>query len=105
MPPRNGTSNAEIRLERKIPNGKLLKCRSTIENGRISGIKFFGDFFLHPEESIEEMEKELLGKERDEGRATILDLLNRPGVEMAGISPDDFADMFSEVFDMAGSGE
>ena len=45
----------------KIPNGKLLKISLNYDenNNTITQISIMGDFFAHPEESIELMESEL----------------------------------------------
>ena len=45
----------------KVPNGKLLKIFLEDAGGKIVSIKITGDFFLHPEENIEKMEKALVG--------------------------------------------
>ncbi len=47
----------------KVPGGKLLRVRFVLEEEKIASIRFTGDFFLHPEESIEELEEKLRGVE------------------------------------------
>ena len=47
----------------KVPNGKLLKVFLEYEGEKINKIKITGDFFIHPEETIDELEKELAGIE------------------------------------------
>ncbi len=44
-----------------MPNGKLLKIFLEEKNGKIDDIKITGDFFSHPEEHIELLEKSLKG--------------------------------------------
>ncbi|MDO8428911.1 MAG: hypothetical protein Q7S92_06910 [Candidatus Diapherotrites archaeon] len=44
----------------KVENGKLVKIKVDFDE-RINSIQILGDFFLHPEESIFEMEKQLKG--------------------------------------------
>ncbi len=46
----------------KVPGGKLLKIFLEYDN-KIRKIKITGDFFMHPEESLEKLEKELVGLE------------------------------------------
>ena len=46
----------------KVPNGKLLKVTVEFHEGRIENVRVTGDFFIHPEESIEELETALKGK-------------------------------------------
>lgn len=50
----------------KVPNGKLLKIFLEDAGGKIVSIKITGDFFMHPEENIEKMEKVLAGAQLDE---------------------------------------
>lgn len=47
----------------KVPNGKLLKIFLEDSDSRIVSLKITGDFFVHPEENIEILEKELVGAE------------------------------------------
>jgi len=46
----------------KAPGGKLLKI-SLDFNSKINSIRIVGDFFVHPETWIEELEKELVNTE------------------------------------------
>lgn len=57
----------------KVPGGKLLKIFLEY-NGKINKIKITGDFFLHPEESLEQLEKELIGLKLD--KDLLLDKIN-----------------------------
>ena len=51
----------------KVPGGKLLKVTCETENKMIQSVKISGDFFLHPEESIVILEKNLAGASIDKG--------------------------------------
>ena len=46
----------------KVPGGKLIKISLVEDNGRIQDLKITGDFFLHPEDFIESLERALIGK-------------------------------------------
>ncbi|MFH1255888.1 MAG: lipoate protein ligase C-terminal domain-containing protein [Candidatus Diapherotrites archaeon] len=50
----------------KVPNGKLLKIALQSDDGKISSVKITGDFFLHPENGIELIEKALAEKGLEE---------------------------------------
>ena len=50
----------------KVPDGKLVKVKLWISSGKISEIKILGDFFLHPEETLQELEDSLIGSVADE---------------------------------------
>lgn len=45
----------------KVPNGKLLKVTVEFEGNVIEKVQIKGDFFIHPEESIDELETTLKG--------------------------------------------
>lgn len=47
----------------KVPNGKLLKVTLVIDGERIDKVQIRGDFFMHPEESLDELETALKGRE------------------------------------------
>ena len=55
------------KFELKVPEGKLLKVTCETENKVIKSVKISGDFFLHPEESIVILEKNLVGATIDRG--------------------------------------
>ena len=50
----------------KIPGGKLVKVKLDTSSGKISDVKILGDFFLHPEETLQRIEELLLGSTADE---------------------------------------
>jgi lipoate-protein ligase A len=45
----------------KVPDGKLIKVKLWVSSGKISDIKILGDFFLHPEETLQKLEDSLVG--------------------------------------------
>lgn len=49
----------------KVPGGKLLRVRLALDESRtppvIQSISLTGDFFMHPEEAIEDLEARLVG--------------------------------------------
>ncbi len=47
------------RAEYKVPGGKLLAAELGVEGGRLVGVKITGDFFMHPETAIIDLEKAL----------------------------------------------
>ncbi len=71
----------------KVPNGKLLKIFLEEAEGKIVTLKITGDFFVYPEESIEELEKALLGVMRDEAslKAAIATFLEKKHPTLFGV--------------------
>ena len=47
----------------KVPNGKMLKVSVEFEGKRIEKVVIKGDFFIHPEESLDNLEMALKGME------------------------------------------
>ena len=82
----NGTS--EGRADYKVPGGKLIRVRVAHRNRIIEKVRFNGDFFVHPEEAMEELEDMLSGKDVDEACAIMDDFLSK--IELAGAGPEDF---------------
>ena len=45
----------------KVVGGKLVSIEVSAEDNVVSGVKITGDFFLHPEERISDLESSLVG--------------------------------------------
>lgn len=44
------------RAEYKVPGGKLLVAETEVNDGVLTTVKVMGDFFMHPEEAINDLE-------------------------------------------------
>ena len=85
------------KAEYKVAGGKLVRVQLVKKEGRIEKLKITGDFFLHPEELIEDLEKALVGQplnlsDLDE---FIGAFIKRRGATLLGASPEDFAKCIS----------
>lgn len=82
-----------FRAEYKAEGGKLIKVQLSIKDDKISYIKITGDFFMHPEELIEELEKALIGCTLNEAEITdsIKRFIDEKEVILLGANPNDFA--------------
>ncbi len=73
----------------KVPNGKLLKVTVTFEDEKIKMVRIRGDFFIHPEESLDDLETALKGM--DYSRKNIGNTVDRffktRGLVAFGITP------------------
>jgi lipoate-protein ligase A len=73
----------------KVPNGKLLKVTVEFQERRIEKVAIKGDFFIHPEESLDELEIRLRGVEYE--RKAISDIVGqyfeKEGLIAFGITP------------------
>lgn len=84
----------------KVKEGKVVKveieCNELIRNVRITG-----DFFIHPEDILDEIEKSIIGLERSASIETITsNIRNRIAdrdVQMIGIGPESIALLISEA--------
>ena len=81
------------RAEYKIAGGKLVRVQLVTKVGEIEEIRITGDFFLHPEELIEELEKTLVGQPLSETDLAefIRKFLKAREATLFGVSPEDFA--------------
>ncbi len=82
-------------FDRKVPNGKFIRIRVELETGnppKLVSVRVYGDFFMHPEKLIEDIEASLLGSGGDAERAKVQlhDLFGSPGVSVFGAGPEDF---------------
>ena len=89
-----------FQAKQKVKEGKVVKveieCNELIRNIRITG-----DFFIHPEDILDEIEKSIIGLERSANIETITsNIRNRIAdrdVRMIGISPESIALLVSEA--------
>lgn len=81
------------RAEYKVEGGKLVKAQVVTEKNKIQKVKITGDFFIYPEEFLEELEDTLVGSMLDESGLTKLieDVAEKRNATLLGVSPKDFA--------------
>jgi lipoate-protein ligase A len=75
----------------KIPGGKLVKVKLWVDSERIERVTILGDFFLHPEETIESLETSLVGIELDTEalQKAIADVMNESEATLIGATHED----------------
>jgi len=90
-----------MRWEEKIPGGKLVCVEVSADGERVGKVRISGDFFLHPEEKIEEMERSLEGLPISSGEVEIRTKLEAAlgNAALVGVSPEDLARMFRKAVD------
>ncbi|MFW9846383.1 MAG: lipoate protein ligase C-terminal domain-containing protein [Candidatus Thorarchaeota archaeon] len=83
----------------KVPGGKLIKIDVRIKDATIEAITILGDFFLHPEEVLDELEEGLRGVQLSESHITksIQDVLDRNECTLIGAAASDFAQAIIEA--------
>jgi len=82
------------RGEYKTPGGKLIAVEFAVADGRLRDVMVTGDFFLYPEEALEDLMACLEGMPVELTEAAIADRVRPalpPGTELLGSSPEAIA--------------
>jgi lipoate-protein ligase A len=95
MPTQPGPISADARSgDYKAIGGKLLRVRMTVTADNpplIQTIRITGDFFMHPEEAIEDLEQLLTGAPLDEAALCArVQMFFDEDVQVVGADVDDF---------------
>lgn len=80
--------------EYKVPGGKLVKVDFTVTDDALRGVVVSGDFFLYPEETLEDIRASLEGTPSATDEPGIADRIRRridPAAELLGTSPEAIA--------------
>ena len=80
-----------MRGEYKVPGGKLVAVDVEVEAGRLARVSLSGDFFLEPDDALEDIDRALTGMPETATVAQLADAVRRSlhdGVTMIGFSPD-----------------
>lgn len=77
--------------EFKVQDGKLVEAKVEIFKGKVKSVRITGDFYMHPEEEIEELEKSLLGKSLENINDEIHKFFKEKNITLVGVKPEDFA--------------
>jgi lipoate-protein ligase A len=86
-----------MRIEQKVPGGKMVGIDVEINDGKIEQIKITGDFFLHPEKTIALIEEALLGHSIDEVGELVSRVLSENEAQLIGVTPQDIEEMLRKV--------
>jgi lipoate-protein ligase A len=96
----NLKSNMISNASQKVKEGKVVKVEVEYDEV-IRKIKITGDFFLHPEEILEKIEKSTLGLNKDTSMEAIASKIQRivkaHDAQMIGISPESMAAVIKEA--------
>lgn len=80
-------------VTRKVPGGKLLRLKASVEKGKLVKPQLSGDFFLMPSDKLVALEKALDGcSVNDKKIATMLaSVIAKETITLVGISAEDIA--------------
>ena len=91
----------------KVPGGKLLRIKVEFnpEDSIIENVEMHGDFFIHPEEFVEDIEQLLVNLDQKDSEQSISAALQRlvedGGAELVGITPESIARTFKTALSNA----
>jgi len=80
---------------KRVAGGKTLKVDVRVCNSVVEDVVISGDFFAHPEEAVEEMERALRGRALREAPSVIDSFKGL--VELVGASLEDLKSLFEEL--------
>lgn len=88
------------RARKKVKEGKVIKVEVEYDEV-IKNIRITGDFFLHPEDILNKIEKSIIGLNKTVNEEAIASNINRiiaaEDVQMIGISPESIAGLVKEA--------
>lgn len=91
--------------EYKVPGGKLVKVDFEIADGRLRDVVISGDFFLYPEEALDDLRSGLEGLQAGSDQNTIAASVRdqvRPGTDLIGTSPEAIAGAVWQALEQGG---
>ncbi len=84
--------------ERKVEGGKLLRIKVDVQENLIKNVSIEGDFFAHPENTIEQIEQELTNKEIDSDLEKIVqEIIDKNNAELVGVTAKDINEVILEA--------
>ncbi len=89
-----------LRSEYKVKGGKMIKVSLDVEEGTIKNALIAGDFFLYPEEAIEQIERSLKGVSADSSdlERVLADAVMEAGAQLLGVAVEDIASAVKLAF-------
>ncbi len=93
-----------VKAEEKIAGGKLVCVEVVAEEDKVAMVRITGDFFLHPEEAIEGLERCLQGSQLSISEAQARKMLEQGlgNAQLIGVSCADLARLFRKAVNSDG---
>jgi hypothetical protein len=85
--------------EYKVPDGKLLAVEVDERDGELLNVKISGDFFMHPETAIIDLEKMLCNSSLNELEELVKRFFYINKVTLFGVEPIDFIKVIKKAID------
>ncbi len=95
----NGVDGTTMKqdIDYKVPNGKLLRLEVDMKKDSIKSIKISGDFFVHPETAITQIEKMLEGKSRDDVTDVVNKFIEENHIKLVGFNAVDLTNALRTI--------
>lgn len=84
-------------IDYKVPGGKLIRMDIEIDKGMIKDIEITGDFFVHPENGIRDIENSLKGVSENQVKIVLERTLRSKGIKLIGFSAEDIEKAISSL--------
>jgi lipoate---protein ligase len=85
----------------KVQGGKLVRIKVDCNETVVNRVQITGDFFLHPEDTIEELESVLVGITREQDPVIlgniISTVLDNNDAQFVGVTVEDLVRLIKEV--------
>lgn len=78
-------------IDYKVPNGKMIRLEAELDENMVHSIKICGDFFVHPETAITEIEALLAGTHLNEVIEKVNEFIEKKHVKLVGFDATDLA--------------
>lgn len=80
-------------ITEKVPGGKLVRIKVSLDNNEIKNIQITGDFFMHPESGVEILEQQLQNTKITNIKKKIDETVAAHNIQIIGFTSDDIARM------------
>jgi lipoate-protein ligase A len=89
----------------KVKGGKLVRVKLEHDEGSVRSVQITGDFFLHPEDALEQMEETLIGLnplDTETAAKRLHAVIASRDAVLVGVAPEDIARLVAAA---AGAGK
>ena len=93
---RGDTVMKKASVLKKIKGGKTVKIDVEIDDGKIHNIVISGDFFVYPQEALEELENKLKGCSLNKAKSILKEYAEK--ITVLGFTLDDVAELLEKAF-------
>lgn len=76
-------------IDYKVPDGKLLRIDLQIQNGVVKEISITGDFFIHPETALTEIEEIIINNDINDVEEKLNKYVRQKKVDLIGFNVAD----------------